>query len=725
MLLYVHMSLPHLTILKCSDNIKKQGINRILVCFKLLYKGLLMNNNYLNSLNLKKFFSIIIYALVLLGIYLTSFKSYLLFQSIAEVFSIVIACGIFLLAWNTRRLIDNHYLLFLGIAYLFVGTVDFVHTLAFKGMNIFSGYDANLPTQLWIIARYLESISIFLAPIFLIKRLNPYLTFIIYLIVTSALFISIFTIPVFPDCFIEGKGLTLFKIISEYIISSILSASILVLLKFKEKFEKTIFNYILWSIILTICSELAFTFYVSVYDLSNMIGHFLKIISFYLIYKAIFEVGVSNPYSLLIKDLKENEMLLKEAQSVAKIGHWVFNVETETRKWSEEIFNILDIDPSHGELTLEKQKEIIHPDDWDMYYNNIKKAIQDGIPYHIEFRIIRSDNRIRWLSSKANIAKDSKGKVIRLFGTVQDITELKETEEVLYQEKKRFLTLIENVPFGLILIDKYGNFVYVNLKFKELFGYDINDIPNIETWFILAFPEPEARKKVIQSWFEELSHATPGQKSEGVFNIIAKDKKEKIVDFTALKLHTGEQIVSCLDITKQKILEKNLEKLSLTDELTGLYNRRGFIMLATQQIKIAERAKKGMLLFFIDLDHMKDINDSLGHQAGDMAIIEAASIMKDVFRESDILGRIGGDEFAVLAIDTTDEIKNILITRLNKTIATYNSIKDRKYMLSFSVGVSCYDPNNPVDLDTLMSSADDLMYREKRNKKSNSIIRDH
>ena len=189
-----------------------------------------MNNNYLNSLNLKKFFSIIIYALVLLGIYLTSFKSYLLFHSIAEVFSIVIACGIFLLAWNTRRLIDNHYLLFLGIAYLFVGTVDFVHTLAFKGMNIFSGYDANLPTQLWIIARYLESISIFLAPIFLIKRLNPYLTFIIYLIVTSALFISIFTIPVFPDCFIEGKGLTLFKIISEYIISSILSASILVLL---------------------------------------------------------------------------------------------------------------------------------------------------------------------------------------------------------------------------------------------------------------------------------------------------------------------------------------------------------------------------------------------------------------------------------------------------------------------------------------------------------------
>lgn len=360
-----------------------------------------------------------------------------------------------------------------------------------------------------------------------------------------------------------------------------------------------------------------------------------------------------------------------------------------------------------------------------MYYNNIKKAIQEGIPYHIEFRIIRSDNRIRWLSSKANIAKDSKGKVIRLFGTVQDITELKETEEVLYQEKKRFLTLIENAPFGLILIDKYGNFVYVNPKFKELFGYDINDIPNIETWFMLAFPEPEVRKKLIQSWFEELSHATPGQKSEGVFNIIAKDKKEKIVDFTALKLHTGEQIVSCLDITKQKILEKNLEKLNLTDELTGLYNRRGFIMLATQQIKIAERAKKGMLLFFIDLDHMKDINDSLGHQAGDMAIIEAASIMKDVFRESDILGRIGGDEFAVLAIDTTDEIKNILITRLNKTIATYNSIKDRKYMLSFSVGVSCYDPNNPVDLDTLMSSADDLMYREKRNKKSNSIIRDH
>ncbi len=301
---------------------------------------------------LNRTFFIIINITIIFILYITSLYSYVLFHSLAEVFSIVIACGIFIVAWNTRHIINNNYLLFLGIAYLFVGTIDFFHTLAYKGMNVFLGFDANLPTQLWIFARYMESLSLLIAPLFFKKRLNVHITFIVYTVITSFMFFIIFYLKIFPDCFIEDKGLTHFKIISEYIISSILIGAIIVLYRFRNRFEKNIFRLIMASIFVTIGSELAFTFYISVYGISNFIGHILKIISFYLIYKAILQTGLIDPYSLLLKELKEEELLLKEAQRIAHIGHWVFDVKSAKFRWSEEIFHIFGIDQKKVSLPL-------------------------------------------------------------------------------------------------------------------------------------------------------------------------------------------------------------------------------------------------------------------------------------------------------------------------------------------------------------------------------------
>ena len=118
--------------------------------------------------------------LILFGLYLSTFYNYLLFHTLAELFSIVVASGIFIVAWNSRRILDNNYLLFVGIAYLFIGGLDLVHTLAYKGMNIFQGYGTNLPTQLWIAARYMESLSLLIAPVFLSRRLRADLVFMAY-----------------------------------------------------------------------------------------------------------------------------------------------------------------------------------------------------------------------------------------------------------------------------------------------------------------------------------------------------------------------------------------------------------------------------------------------------------------------------------------------------------------------------------------------------------------
>jgi PAS domain S-box-containing protein len=262
---------------------------------------------------------LLIWVLILFGLYVAKSYSYLLFHSLAEFFSIIVAAGIFIVAWNSRRFLDNNYLLFLGIAYGFVASIDLVHTLAYKGMGVFRGYDANLSTQLWILARYMQSISLLLAPFFLRRKLKFGVVFITYFLITSFSFLSVFYWNIFPIAYVEGSGLTPFKIISEYIISAILVASIVLLLKNNSAFDKYVLRLLVWSIIITILAELSFTLYLSVYGFFNLIGHYFKIISFFLIYKAIIETGLAKPYSLLFRELKQSEESLKRARDSLEI----------------------------------------------------------------------------------------------------------------------------------------------------------------------------------------------------------------------------------------------------------------------------------------------------------------------------------------------------------------------------------------------------------------------
>jgi diguanylate cyclase (GGDEF)-like protein len=170
------------------------------------------------------------------------------------------------------------------------------------------------------------------------------------------------------------------------------------------------------------------------------------------------------------------------------------------------------------------------------------------------------------------------------------------------------------------------------------------------------------------------------------------------------------------DTTERKRLEEKLSSLSITDELTGLYNRRGFFALAEQQLKIAERSKKKALIFFADLDGLKPINDTLGHKEGDQALKETAVILKKTFRDSDIIARMGGDEFAVFVIDADDDIKQILTNRLENAITLFNRFEGKTYRLSFSTGVAEYNHEDPRSLDELVAEADTFMYENKRRR---------
>jgi two-component system, cell cycle response regulator len=171
---------------------------------------------------------------------------------------------------------------------------------------------------------------------------------------------------------------------------------------------------------------------------------------------------------------------------------------------------------------------------------------------------------------------------------------------------------------------------------------------------------------------------------------------------------------------KQTNLQREIRSLLLRDELTGIYNRRGFLTLAEHLLKIAKRQKKGMFMLYTDLDDLKQINDTLGHQEGDKALIDVANILKENYRESDIIARIGGDEFVVIPIAFEGDRVDIVLNRLQKALEIHNSTSNRKYKLSLSSGIAFYDPKYPCSIDELLAQADKSMYEHKKNQKKDT-----
>jgi PAS domain S-box-containing protein len=448
---------------------------------------------------LKKAIIFCCYVVIIAGLYLIRLHSYLLFHSIVEIFSVCVAFAIFMVFWNSRRFIQNNYLLFIGIAYLFIGGLDLLHMLAYKGMGIFQGYGTNLPTQLWISTRYLESLSLLIAPFFLKRRLNVNLTMLLYTSMFTVLILSIFYWGVFPTCFTEQSGLTIFKEVSEFLIIGILFVSLILLLRQRSKFDSKVVNFVSWSIGLTMASELMFTMYAGPYEAANMFGHFLKLISFYLMYKALIEIGLKQPYSLLFRDLKQSELELQKARDSLEIK---VRERTAELAQSEERFRmmaetipdvfwistpgvekILYVSPTYekiwgqsAESLYESPKsftDAIHPEDID----RVVAALGDHAMgfWNLEYRIRQPDGSIRWIMDRGFPIRDEQGNVCLMTGVATDITQLKLTENILLDKSRKMDAFFKHTITPLVFLDKEFNFIQVNEAYAKACQKDISE----------------------------------------------------------------------------------------------------------------------------------------------------------------------------------------------------------------------------------------------------------
>ncbi len=243
----------------------------------------------------------------LVALYLISWSNYLLFHVLAEIFTVSVAFSVFIITYNTRHLLENNYIILVGSAYLFVGITDMLHALAYGGMGVFVNGGVDLPTQLWLAARYLQMGVLVTAPFFLgrpllrTRRVLPILT-----TLTALLLASIFVWPVMPSA-LGDDGLTTFKVASEYAISVGLLGALLLLIRRRRHFSPQVGMLLAGYIGLSIASELAFTLYSQPFGAANLAGHLIRIVAIYAAYKAIVETALVRPYTLLFRELKVRE----------------------------------------------------------------------------------------------------------------------------------------------------------------------------------------------------------------------------------------------------------------------------------------------------------------------------------------------------------------------------------------------------------------------------------
>ena len=362
-------------------------------------------------------------------------------------------------------------------------------------------------------------------------------------------------------------------------------------------------------------------------------------------------------------------------------------------------------------------QDIIHPDDVQKVIRELARHALEGIPeFQMDFRLLAKSGEVRWVSNQTKAISDDRGMLTHYQGILVDITEQKRIYEALLESESRYRAVVEQQMELICRITPQAVLTFVNDACCRFFGKTHEELLGHNFMeFIYAEDRLSVEKQLasLTRDHDSSSHET---------RVITPDGEQRWLRWNSLGLFDNEgrllEIQSVgRDITDRKQAEAEIKALSLEDDLTGVYNRRGFMALARQQLMLAHRVERDMILIFIDLDNLKEINDTFGHPEGDRALKDFAFILKNTFRESDIIGRIGGDEFVVLALEVETDGTDVIILRLKDALHIHKSETTQPYHLSASIGCARYNPKYPETLDELLSMADQRMYKDKKNKR--------
>jgi diguanylate cyclase (GGDEF)-like protein/PAS domain S-box-containing protein len=324
-----------------------------------------------------------------------------------------------------------------------------------------------------------------------------------------------------------------------------------------------------------------------------------------------------------------------------------------------------------------------------------------------------TDWRGRSFETRVEPLRDAEGRISGTVGIAIDITDRKSLYEALQRQSVHFAALFESAPEAIAILDENDQIVRINGEFTALFGFTADEAVgrNIND---LIVP-----RELVDEGATLTTRVAAGENVRVESVRRHKDGHVLSVALAATPFRVGNEpgkvYAMYHDISARKRAEEELRALLLVDELTGLPNRRAFITLSEQALKLAMRMERDVLLIFIDVDHLKDINDTWGHLAGDRALIDTARVLRESCREADIVARLGGDEFVALMTVDSDQTGEIISRRIKARVDAHNKETQRGHKLSLSVGATRSRAEGAV-LAELLAEADSALYDQKRSR---------
>jgi len=405
----------------------------------------------------------------------------------------------------------------------------------------------------------------------------------------------------------------------------------------------------------------------------------------------------------LLNHLQQSEDRLARAQSIARLGDWEWSPEAGDFWQSPEMSRILGVPPDSPCVFPDGPWQAVSPRDRDLVRESLERAGTSPAGCDFECRIVRGDGSERQVRVSARPEPAHGTRPARLVGTLQDVTEQRRVED----RSRMLKQAVDSLQIGITLSDASGRIVYLNPAEARMHGYQVEELIG-----------REAREFASARQRRELSAGEGGAVWRRESVNLRRGGEEFPVLLTSVAVRDSEQrylgvVTTCEDVSEQKEAEAKINRLAYFDTLTGLPNRGMFLERLQHSLALAARDGGMLGLVFLDLDKFKDVNDTLGHGAGDQLLCEVALRLADCIRESDILARLGGDEFVVLLTSVAcQEHMAAAAQRMLDSFATPFQIEGRTVYSSASIGIALF-PDDSRDAFSLFRSADTAMYHAK------------